>query len=152
MAALRWQRFDSRYGETSKKKKKMNFLTAPSVAFSHILWYWSLAARTSRTRCYYTRVAGHVDEKLEKPIWLGKKYDNLRQPFVLAGGCRLSIIQQDQQLLPADVLLNALVSTDLHDVAINASICLRASQASIQSAGALGIATELQVPLEMGWK
>ena len=80
----------------------------------------------------------------------GKKYDNLRQPFVGAGGCRVSIIQQGPQLLPADVLLNALVSTDLHDAAINASICLRASQASIQSAGAPGFDSELQVPLEMG--
>ena len=80
----------------------------------------------------------------------GEKYCNLRQLFVLAGGCRVSIIQQGPQMLPADVLLNASVSTVLHDAAINASICLRASQASIQSAGAPGIATQLQVPLEMG--
>jgi len=58
-----------------------------------------------------------------------KKYDNMKQPFVLAGGCIVSIIQRGSQLLPADVLLNALVSSDLHDAAINASICRRASQA-----------------------
>ena len=44
------------------------------------------------------------------------------------------------------------MSTDLHDAAINASICPRASQASIQSAGVPGIATHLQGPLEEGEK
>jgi hypothetical protein len=38
-------------------------------------------------------VAGHADENWKKTIRLGKKYDNLRQPFVLAGGCSVSIIQ-----------------------------------------------------------
>jgi hypothetical protein len=64
-------------------------------------------------------VAGHADEKLKNHS-IRKKYDNLRQPFLLAGGCGVSIIEQGRQL-PVDVLLSALVSSDLHEAAIKAA-------------------------------